>query len=378
MNELEELLRGELCDRVAAAEPEELGLSPSGRGLAAGVETRLRRVTLRRRWIAAACSGTAIAAAVAIALGPLAPGHNGGGPVPVTGPLSTSLSDPAATPPGWTPLTFGAAQISVPSSWVVQGHLGSICHVTRGGGVVIGGRLHLAALRAADCRLPPTAVFLWGAPARPRPVLTGRVNGIAVARRWGPGSSRSEVAPGLGVGVTALGPEAGRVLATLTRSPQSVVLSQRPPAPVPAGWRWHAFGGIKFATPAGWATERTRFWGSCNRRPLQPRPTVVLSLAARRPCITLGFLASLAGSYAPQTGVAAGSGPLATADIAADGGNSCMRLSGLRACVLRTGSAGVYLALAVHPTGLRPVVLEIGLAGTGVIPRAIMDSIRPR
>jgi hypothetical protein len=58
-----------------------------------------------------------------------------------------------------------------------------------------------------------------------------------------------------------------------------------------------------------------------------------------------------------------------------------MRLHGLRACIPAYSASGSYgnpLALEVYvPRRARPTTFEIGLAGTGAVPRTILHSIRP-
>jgi hypothetical protein len=53
-------------------------------------------------------------------------------------------------------------------------------------------------------------------------------------------------APGHVEHARQVGPLARRVLATLTRSPLSVVLRRGPAGPVPAHWIWHRFGSVEF------------------------------------------------------------------------------------------------------------------------------------
>jgi hypothetical protein len=292
------------------------------------------------------------------------------------------LSDPALTPPGWTPLTYRDAQISVPSSWVVQGPLGSICGATTHGGVLFGRRYRPA--RLGGCRLsaglvPATTVYVSAIPYRPAPVLTERINGIPVGSLPSARGSVSYAVPSLGVEVTAVGPMADQVIATLTRSPRAVALAPGRSFAVPSGWRWHHFGGITFAAPGAWRVHRTSSWGNCFSHPVRSG-ALTLSTATEFGCH--GGLASLTGlarDWAPVDGMAVGAGRVA-ADAATPGKYwRCVRVHGVRACIPHEGSSiGAYLELIMKLPGRHvPTVIDIGLAGTGATTRTILDSIRP-
>jgi len=173
MSDLEELVREELRARVAAAEaqhPQESAVA-----LLRGLDRRISVTRMRRRWTGAALSAVAVAAAIALPLTLLAPAPTlippAGGGKHGTPPHGTvPLSDPSLTPPGWTPLTYRDAQISVPSSWVVQGPLGSLCGVTTNGGVQFGRLYSPIGLSNLGCRLPPTTVFVSALRRYPRRV----------------------------------------------------------------------------------------------------------------------------------------------------------------------------------------------------------------
>ena len=388
MSDLEELVREELRARVAAAEaqhPQESAVA-----LLRGLDRRISVTRMRRRWTGAALSAVAVAAAIALPLTLLPPAPTR---LPSLGfgrhymvPPTVPLSDPSLTPPGWTPLTYRDAQISVPSSWVVQGPLGSVCGVTTHGGVLFGRQYRPA--RLSGCRLPPTTVFVsaipyrlaagWGGPADQ--ALTHRINGIPVARLPAAGRALSYAALSLGVEVTAVGPKAGQVIATLTRAPRSVALAPGRPFAVPSGWRRHHFGGIVFAAPSTWPVKRTSEWSNCLSRPVRPGE-LTLSTATEFGC--RGGLASpvgLAGEQRPIAGMSVGAGRVAVQGATPGRYWRCIRLHGVRACTPREAAfVGVYLELILYLPGRPlPTVVDIGLAGTGATTRAILDSIKPR
>jgi hypothetical protein len=285
------------------------------------------------------------------------------------------LSNPTLTPPGWTAVRYRDAQVSVPSSWVVQSAAGSICGVTTHGGLLMGHSL--AALKASGCRLPATTVLMT--PAVSRSTGSGQLlNGLTVIRVNRGYGSISYSAPALHAEVTAVGQKALQVIATLTRSPLSVTLAGGPTFAVPRSWRWHQFGGVRFAAPGSWKLNRATSWGDCLGK-LVLANTVHVSTAVRWGC--KGGMASkapLAGSWAQLPGVSVGDGPAA---VVQGPGTNCLRLHGLRACLppySDSGSYGNSLALEVYvPRRARPTTFEIGLAGTGAVPRTILHSLRP-
>ena len=371
MNDLELLLRDELRTRADSASS---AADRRPATLAAGLERRIHRARRRRL----AISGTvAFAAAAAIAI-PLALPRPASPVLPGMGGGHSRLSDPSRTPPGWTAIPYRGAQLSVPSSWVVQGPQGLICNVTTHGGMLLG-RHSLAELRRLGCQLPATTVLMAPAPAGlPRPEGL-QINGIPVVRV----SDAILAVPSLGVEVTAIGPKALQVLATLTRSVLSVVLAPGPTSRVPPDWRWHNVGGISFAVPGTWSMRRTDTWGDCAvGGPPTTFSGILLVSTATKSCGTVGGRGGLAANWAQALGVSVGYGPLATAEVTDGSPLRCMRQAGLRACIPAysdSGSSGNPLMLAVYPQGSQsePVIVQVGLAGTGSIGRMILHSIRP-
>jgi hypothetical protein len=206
--------------------------------------------------------------------------------------------------------------------------------------------------------------------------MTGQINGIPllgmrpVARGFA-----TFLAPTLHVLITARGPLANQVFATLTRSPLSVVLASGPQAMVPPGWRWHDFGGIRLAAPRAWRVLRSNLWFTC-WDVVYPALSVELVTASRRVLMSCSVPRDIAGFLRPSHGVAVGFGRYAGLyDTSSEIG--CRQMHGLRACLYWPGP-GRPLELAVFVPGQgKPTVVDVGLRGTGLEARTIVESIRP-
>jgi hypothetical protein len=202
----------------------------------------------------------------------------------------------------------------------------------------------------------------------------GAINGIPVVGGMSGRSGLSYLVPGLHAGVTAHGPLARKIIGTLTRSPLAVMLERGPLLPVPGDWRWYEFAGIRFAAPGAWPLHRDDAWGDeCS--PVVPQRLVFVRTAKVPDAPSCGGDDDTAGQAAATLGVLAGSGPEAIAPHFA-GGSSCLRLHGLRVCMPAPDTISQRVTLTVSLPRRRPVIVEIGLAGNGVIPRTIFDSIR--
>jgi hypothetical protein len=372
MTDVEELLREELRARVDAAEAARTDIAPAVR--LTELDTRIRRIRLRRRRTGAVLSAAVIAAGVTLPVA-LRPGpvvragpHGPGAALPLTGT--------AATPAGWAAVAHGDAQISVPARWLVAST--PQCGRRIPGYVVLGPASTNLVVRNPRCRQAQNmaAILIGRTSGGHGAHLATKINGIAVESVQIVPSADGSVSyfvPALHVTVTAHGPLARRVLATLTRSPLSVVLEAGPRSPVPHSWRWHEFRGIRFAAPGGWALDRNGHWGC---PPFSAPDSVVLIPAAnfRRP--RCAVVVPTAGLMTGHAGVVAGAGPYRGSDTFLPG--SCRRLHGLRACYLTPAYGDQTLDVAVYVPGRdRATELQIGLGGSGVIPRTIVQSIRP-
>lgn len=371
MNDIEDLVREELRARVDAAEAAAADEQPGT--LLADLERRIGRARMRRRWTASAAGAVAVAGAVVLALTLPSHGLLRTNPLIAGAPSSVPLTDTAATPRGWATVAYGDAQISVPAGWQVAAR--PVCgRVGHGGYVIIGRQSTNLVARNPRCKQAPNMAAIQLLP-RGQVQSDGhsaRINGILVLRAQPPGRGFvSYLAPALHVLVTARGPLASRVLGTLTRSPLSVVLARGPQFPVPHSWRWHDFGGIKFATPAGWPTEKSNVWYPC--WPTIDSPQTVKMVNATR---AESFSCNDNAATSPRHGVVVGAGRYVFPHQRADRG--CRSLNGLRACFSMPGPGGpLELAIAV-PGRQKRTVVDIGLKGNGVEARTIFESIRPR
>lgn len=187
-----------------------------------------------------------------------------------------------------------------------------------------------------------------------------------------PGEPAAEETPAAGLVRSASDP-------TLAHS---LNLAYPPRVRVPAGWRWHHFGGIFLAVPASWATRRDARRGRC---PDGGAPvTVVLGTATvryvpgclRLPQSSAGPLQKFKqlNKISDESGVVAG---YAAADVASNPTVSlCQRLDSVRACVLWPGDSLLKVSVAWLGAAWRTVV-EIRHVRSAATARAIFDSIRP-
>ena len=292
---------------------------------------------------------------------------------PLTKPGVTVDLD--ATPKGWVPIDFGDAQVSVPSSWAISL---DTCQQERG-------TVYLGIQNNLRYGCPPVqsddAVGLIPVP-RPTPKIGTEhptvVNGIDVFRLNGSRLETFWLVPSLGVELILRGTLSTRVLGTLTHSPRSLVLARGTHASVPSSWHRVTFGGVSIAVPGEWPEVQSSSWGSCISVNLSLfAPIRVVLNAGTTPsgiaCPAFPAIGVTAGE--PTDGLVIDPGPLGPLQAETDSG-VCLQINGLTACPTSKDLYGV-LVLAVHLSGAsRPVAVEIGLGGNGVIVRTILYSIR--
>jgi hypothetical protein len=207
------------------------------------------------------------------------------------------------------------------------------------------------------------------------------VNGVRIQLGWSRTASRRMTyrERGLGLDITAAGPRARRVLATLTHSPLSVVLKSAG-LTQPADWRRVTFGGLQFSVPSQWQTERRRWWGGCPGN-LAPG-VVVLSTAQVMSAPSCPAPLDTAGLDAGAPGMVVGAGPMIADSHRV--GETCGTHNGLRACIypppLHGGESSeqglqILAATVYLHDRRRPDYIELGLSGSGQTPAIIFDSL---
>lgn len=289
------------------------------------------------------------------------------------------LPEAALTPTGWSPISLGAIQISVPSDWFIEDP-GYTCGGTADGMVFI--NQTPTPPQNAGCPLTANVIELSTTRSVSLPDSNQKViNSIRVLERRQPGADSSAVTLlALGTEVYAQGPDAAQVIKTLTHSPLSVVLHSTVRS-TPQGWRHVVFGGIRFAVPAQWDVHRESEWGGC---PGNISPQILVLSTARSffapscpaPPMTAGYLAV-------SQGMVLGSGPQ-VGPVPRNA--SCLTRSTLRICIdpppspiggFVPGHQLNLLTAQVHVPGqLSTDQIEIGLEGTGMTPLRIFDSMR--
>ena len=330
--------------------------------------------------VALVVAAVVVALVLALVYGP----HSGGGtPRPAAESTHlTKLPDTALTPKGWSPLSLGAIQISVPSAWVSTDPGGIICGF--GSSYIFIDQTPYSPDSTPKCAAPINVVELSSAAGAPLPHSRQvTLNSLRVAEsKTSPGFSPvTETVRALGMQLIVKGPLAADVVKTLTRSPLSVVLGSSVNS-VPSGWQHVAFGGIRFAVPRQWAINRSTSWGGCPSN--IEADALVLSTARSELDPSCLSVPGTAGGLTAQPGMVLASGPLVS-HAPADA--TCLKRNGLRICVDPPPSptegeeSGIELNLLTAqisvPNQSAVDQIEIGLTGTGVTPLQIFDSMQP-
>ena len=285
-----------------------------------------------------------------------------------------------SVPRGWAPVPYRNAQLSVPGLWLVETPQQMTCEFSRHGGMIFAG-VRPEMPKGLGCGL--TASLAWIVPAGHIPQgirhrrPTAVIHGIPVYRLHSGKGSLLYLVPKLGVRVGARGPRTRRVLATLTRSPLSVVLRRGPSSAVPASWTWRRFGGVRFASPRSWSLQREHQWATCGTG-LEPRSLLLID--ATRPPLYLPcpYPIPIATDYQAEPGLTVVTGKYAAKSVG-ENYMSCRVRHGVRICLSSiTGRggrfSGVLIFSAARPHRHAGTFFLLGLSGGGA--RAIFDSIR--
>jgi hypothetical protein len=294
------------------------------------------------------------------------------------------------TPKGWVPVDFGDVQISVPASW----------HFVDPQACSGGARdtVYVNFDVAIDCphiplgRGPSVALDVARCCYSPGPLLT--INGIHVVQAYGSQdflqtNRRPPLGAGqyitLGVGIQLIGADAAAILRTLTYSPRAVALRAGKAPAVAGSWRWMTEPGWRVAVPPGWLAAGRKvgplpFEGVCQE------PYVAFASSPWGPMARIdndSYLATTAHcpAYranphppAPRDGVIVDVKPLPGWP---GGTQVCRELNGLRACIVGgLPSVDILFVWVRAPGRPGPMLLEIGLAGTGMTARTVLDSLQ--
>ena len=275
--------------------------------------------------------------------------------------------DTAVTPPGWIAISYGNAQISVPSTWtlVTSGSAGSSTPAT--GGLLLGTAQWATAVppgmplvrlsRLSD----PSAKSSSGLP-------TKVVNGIDL---YAVGLEALYEIPALGAQLTLSGPVPPQVLESLTYSPRAVAVAPGSSS-VPKSWRWIGFDGLRLAVPVNWHILNRSKAPACSGVVVLQGTDVVLANGLPTGRIHCALPRTQRQLSAQGGGVDIWSGtPTRTMTGCSSRGDS----SRLRVCILPTPAYSVLVAHIVPP-GHPQLTLELGLSGDGSEARIILGSLR--
>jgi len=309
-------------------------------------------------------------------------------PVPVTVVSQPTkrfpVVDLSATPRGWVPVAFREAQVSVPATWYVL-YDSPPCPVavSAPGEIFVNpppGVFHCPSEHGPGIE---TIVKLLPTSKGSPPSGSGRpfkINGIVVIP-IGPQTvfHIDLLVPSAGVRLAASGVLANRVVHTLTWSPRAVVLAKGSAPGVPSSWRTQSFFGITFSFPAAWPTLRTTYFvplgGWCSAGAVFRLTEVLVSTDQH--FVPAECPVRLAQPVEPPiSGLQLEHGPFQPRVSVQS--THCLHLHGLTACPA-TNLAYPYsiLVLRVTVPKLKPVIVSIGLAGSGIVARTILDSLRP-
>jgi hypothetical protein len=340
----------------------------------------------RRDWRAVAIAATVAAAVIGLVSTALAAPRSTAASSSVARMGSTRqavgpLTDVSSTPAGWSPVPYESAQLSVPALWLVESPQQLSCGFPQVSGMIFVG-VKPEFPKGFGCDV--TASLAWIRPAGKLPKgishrkPTAVIHGIPVYQLPSGKGTAAYLVPELGVRVGARGKLAPRVLATLTRSPLSVVLSRGPVAPVPAGWTWRQFGGLRFATPRSWSLQREDQWSTCGTG-LVPS-SLLLTDAAKPPLyLPCPYMIPTASADQAQPGLTVVAGKYAAQSVGRRYAR-CQSRRGVQICLSTvTGQGGLLGGVLVfsvtrpkHPA----TFFLLGLSGSGVSARAVFDSVR--
>jgi hypothetical protein len=340
-----------------------------------------------RGWYPAAIAA-AVAAAVIGTVGSAlaAPGATAGARAAAglsrTGQATGPLTDVSRTPAGWSPVPYKNAQLSVPgSSWLVEAPQQLSCGFASISGMIFVG-IKPGFPKAYDCAITANVAWILPAGQIPKGIThrkpTALIGGIPVYRLSGGKGTTAYLVPELGVRIGARGKSAARVLATLTRSPLSVVLRRGAAARVPANWTWRQLGGVRLAVPRSWGVQREDQWSTCGTG-VQPSSLLLINATKPPAYLPCPLQIPTAAAYQAEPGLTVVTGKYAAQSVGESYG-SCQPRGGVRICLSADTGQGGFLSGVLIFSVSRPkhaaTFFLLGLPGSGANARAIFGSVR--
>jgi hypothetical protein len=296
----------------------------------------------------------------------------------------TTTTTKGGTPTTTSTLPTVLTSVTVPANWNVGYDVD--CPENRGPGAIYLGFSNGSCLTNGSGRFPEVAIAPLQMPpsTAPAPHIT-TINDIVV---WSFASSDglgSYLVLGLGVELTLEGPGAAGIIKTLTYSPAVAVLAQGAAPAVPSSWKRVTGGDVEAAVPGAWNTVASDVEGPvCGAVAQVESDTVVLdSDALFGPRMVLACLnrRSTASRFAPADGLEIDLHPQPGWPPSAALGR-CLDLQGVTACPYLRTSANDRIAepdvlfVKVTVPGHASEMLEIGLAGNGMVARTILYSLQ--
>jgi hypothetical protein len=236
-------------------------------------------------------------------------------------------------------------------------------------------------------------VFLRHIDGDPTPYRSWKpvnLNGVAVYEvpSYGPEPVLDYYAPSIGVEVIATGPLARRIAHTLARSPRLVALASGPAPVVPSSWRTVRFAGVRFSVPANWPITWTSGAAYDLGTPCATPGVAFQNNAASLltygvtldtdthflPPPSCGTVTPL--NQPPTDGVQVDSGSRVNFGVTLSFSTHCLSLGGLTACPATSPAYSILVLKVTVPGRSTPVIVSMGLAGSGKVARTILYSLR--
>ncbi len=263
------------------------------------------------------------------------------------------------SPPGWVPVAFGPAQISVPASWFVLRDGASACGGDVAGVVLLDGSGKAEWCPPGTGQSSPTTTVVTLSRTNP-PVLSASPSGSY-------SSTVSTYLPSLGVGYSATGSATLPVFRTLGHSPRSNVMTPGSGRRMPASWKQVTFAGLSFSVPRRWPIDHLTTAPPCTDHTVLSGPTVALTSS---PPLALPCPSPPLTPQQPANGVEvdAWNGSYL--------GGRCLtsQQGGLTLCIDESSPESVLFVKVTEPGG-RTIGVQIGLAGDGRVARTVLESL---